>query len=354
MNDDFLRRLRVQPPLEFTNRLAAKLQVSVSTTRSAPTLHIRRGWPIYVLFAGTALAAASPGIRAIVSHTWNSLFANYSSALPSESREAVLARKPRSGNEDAPAAHVQAATEPSLGDNLAQSPANGNGGAAQPVPSPPNSELNSSRPDVPSAPNMNCGDGDSEHWDNCVGLGRYSNGNIYRGEFHHGLREGFGVIVVNAKGVSDHNNILSEDEPAIYAGEFRRGLLNGHGVWFTKSGAGYSGTFIDNIPQPDVSQKNCSGALSLSWNNCVARISYENGNIYYGEFMDGRREGIGMLEIHETGTSDETSIRTPAPGVYVGQFSGGRLNGRGMIFMPRGGFYGKFTNNVLNGSAPGT
>jgi hypothetical protein len=200
---------------------------------------------------------------------------------------------------------------------------------------------------------MRCGDAYSPQWDNCVGLARFENGNVYQGEFHHGLREGLGFIIVNATGVSDHNNICSNDGPAIYAGEFRNGRLNGHGVWFTKSGAGYSGTFIDNIPQSDVSQTNCRGALSSSWSNCVAKISYENGNIYYGDFMYGRREGMGMLEIHETGTSDETSIRTPETGVYVGEFRGDRLNGRGMIFMLGAGFYGTFTNNILNAPPPG-
>ena len=204
---------------------------------------------------------------------------------------------------------------------------------------------------------MSCGDAYSPRWDNCVGLERFENGNIYRGEFHHGLREGLGFLIVNATGESDHNNIRfnngpirSNDGSPIYAGEFRGGLLNGHGVWFTKSGAGYSGTFIDNIAQSDVSHTNCSGALSPSWSNCVARISYEDGNVYYGEYMHGRREGIGMLEIHETGTSDETSIRTPVAGFYVGEFSGDRLNGQGMIFMPAAGFYGNAGTGSLSTS----
>ena len=61
-----------------------------------------------------------------------------------------------------------------------------------------------------------------------------------------------------------------------------------------------------------------------------------------------------MLEIHEAGTSDETSIRSPAAGFYVGEFSGDRLNGRGMIFMPGAGFFGTFSNNILNAPRLGT
>jgi hypothetical protein len=192
---------------------------------------------------------------------------------------------------------------------------------------------------------MSCGKVYSPNWDNCVGIVGYPNGNIYRGEFHHGMREGFGFIVINARGISDSNNILS-NEPSIYAGEFRGNKLNGHGVWFTRSGGGYSATFVENIPRPDVSQKNCTGEPT-SWSNCVASVRYGNGNLYRGEFLNGHREGIGMIEIRATGTPDGTSIRTPVPGAYVGEFKGDRLNGRGMIFMPDAGYYGSFKDNLF-------
>lgn len=208
---------------------------------------------------------------------------------------------------------------------------------AQPVPNKP-------RSGAVDVPNMGC-KGSPKTWDNCVGAVRYPNGNIYQGEFHHGQREGFGFIVINAPGVSNKNSILS-NEQSIYAGQFRGDRLNGRGVWFTRAGAGYIGTYIDNIPQPDVSQRNCTGN-PRAWSNCVAMVQYGNGNVYRGEFVDGHREGIGMIEIRATGAPDDTSIRTPVPGVYVGEFKDDRLNGRGMIWMPGAGFYGTFVNNVL-------
>jgi hypothetical protein len=192
-------------------------------------------------------------------------------------------------------------------------------------------------------PNMSCGQQYSSTWDSCIGAVRYGNGNIYRGEYHHGLRQGFGFILINARGVADGRNIVA-NEPSVYAGEFGGDKLNGHGVWFTSSGAGYSGTFIDNLPQSDVSMRNCTGERS-SWSNCVATVRYGNGNLYRGEFMHGLRDGIGMLEIHETGIADFRDIRTPAPGVYVGEFHADRLNGHGMIFVPGAGFYGPFKDN---------
>jgi hypothetical protein len=350
MNDDFLHRLRVQPPLEFTNKLAGILQVRPGGNRSVRRFLIRRAWPALALFAGMAFAAASPAVRAIVSHAWNALFAANGDAVPVGAHEAAIAPTPKSASSGTP--DFPAPALASSSSSLA-SPASGDSTLASPRTLPAGAELNGLQSEVPAVPNMNCVDANSSQWDNCVGLKKFPNGNIYRGEFHHGVREGLGFLIVNETGTSDYTNIRSNDGLAIYAGEFRGGSLNGHGVWFKKSGAGYSATFIDNIAQPDASHTNCSGAQSPSWNNCVARITYKNGNVYYGEYMHGYREGIGLLEIHETGTSDKTSIRTPAAGFYVGEFSGDRLNGQGMIFMPGAGFYGTFVDNILKAPRPG-
>ncbi len=220
---------------------------------------------------------------------------------------------------------------------------------AQEIPLPPGSTSSASRPvDIP---NMSCGSVYSPQWDNCVGVVTDPNGNVYQGEYHHGKREGFGVITINARGVSDDHSILA-NEPSIYAGEFLGDRLNGHGIWFTASGAGYSGTYVNNIPQSDVTQKNCTGRRSRDWTNCVAKILHPNGNIFRGEFVLGLREGIGLLEIHATGASDAHQVRTLSPGVYVGEFRRDHLNGRGVIATPSASYYGTFTENILTGVAP--
>jgi hypothetical protein len=184
-----------------------------------------------------------------------------------------------------------------------------------------------------------------------VGVVTDPNGNVYKGEYHHGKREGFGVIMINARGESNDQSIRAK-EPSIYAGEFLGDRLNGHGIWFTAGGAGYSGTYVNNLPQSDVTQKNCTGRRSREWTNCVAKILHPNGNIFRGEFVLGLREGIGLLEIHARGASNAHQVRTLTPGVYVGEFRGDHLNGRGVIATPSVSYYGTFTDNILTGVAP--
>jgi len=201
-------------------------------------------------------------------------------------------------------------------------------------------------PAIPPVPSMGCKGVFSPQWDSCVGVLTYPNGNIYTGEFHHGQREGLGMIVIRARGTSDENQILSSEPNTIYAGEFRGDRLNGRGIWITQ-GAAYAGTFVNNIGRPDVAWKACSGEPS-GWTHCIAKLSFPNGNSYTGEFMHGVREGLGLLQINERGASDANSIRAPKQAFYVGEFKNGRLNGRGMITIQDGeGYIGTFTDNVL-------
>jgi uncharacterized protein (TIGR03435 family) len=141
MNDDFLHRLRVQPPLEFSVRLAANLQVPPGATRSARRSPIRRAWPALVLLAGAAFAAASPAVRAIVSHAWSTLLTVYSNAVPAVAPEAVLAPRPKSASEGAPAVPAQAPAQSSLSSNLT-SPPGGDTALDQPRTLPAASESN--------------------------------------------------------------------------------------------------------------------------------------------------------------------------------------------------------------------
>ena len=183
-------------------------------------------------------------------------------------------------------------------------------------------------------------------WDECVGTYTYADGNIYRGKFRHGRREGFGVLEIKYMGQSS-DNAVGWYEAAIYVGSFRDSRLNGHGLLIAKSGAAYAGTFKYNIAQSDLTQKECPGEMSIDWTNCIGTHLFPDSNVYRGEFAHGLPEGIGMLEVNAVGRPDSTPIRLPLPGVYVGQFKDGKLSGQGAVIMLSAGYFGTFTDNVF-------
>jgi hypothetical protein len=86
-------------------------------------------------------------------------------------------------------------------------------------------------------------------WTNCIGMYRFPNGNVYRGEFSHGVPEGIGMLQVEAV---DSLDVTQVRLPArgVYAGQFKDGKLSGQGA-VVMSGEGYFGTFSDNTFKPD-------------------------------------------------------------------------------------------------------
>ena len=80
---------------------------------------------------------------------------------------------------------------------------------------------------VSSFPNMTCTppfppqrELPPTQWNDCVGTYTFQNGNVYSGEFHHGGRDGFGVLEIKFIGQST-DNMIGWNEPAIYVGSFR-------------------------------------------------------------------------------------------------------------------------------------
>lgn len=92
------------------------------------------------------------------------------------------------------------------------------------------------------------------NWTNCIGKDSFPNGNVYRGEFSHGLPNGIGMLQVKAIGSSDATHVRLP-APGIYVGHFKDGKLSGQGA-VVMPGAGYFGTFSDN------SLKTKAGALA--------------------------------------------------------------------------------------------
>jgi hypothetical protein len=206
---------------------------------------------------------------------------------------------------------------------------------------------------VSSIPNMTCTppfprqrELPPSQWNDCVGTYTFQNGNVYSGEFHHGGRDGFGVLEIKFIGQST-DNMIGWNEPAIYVGSFRDGFRNGYGLLIAKSGVAYAGMFKDNLAQSELPQKECQGEISAAWTNCIGMHRFPNGNVYRGEFAHGVPEGVGMLQVEAVGSPDATQVRLPARGVYVGQFKDGKLSGQGAVVMSGDGYFGTFSDNTF-------
>ena len=89
----------------------------------------------------------------------------------------------------------------------------------------------------------------SADWTNCIGTADFPNGNVYRGEFAHGLPEGIGMLEVNAVGSPDATQVRLPG-PGVYVGQFKDGRLSGQGA-VVMPGDGYFGTFRDNTFEPE-------------------------------------------------------------------------------------------------------
>jgi hypothetical protein len=89
----------------------------------------------------------------------------------------------------------------------------------------------------------------SAAWTNCIGMYRFPNGNVYRGEFAHGVPEGIGMLQVEAVGSPDATQVRLPAR-GVYVGQFKDGKPSGQGA-VVMSGDGYFGTFSDNTFKPD-------------------------------------------------------------------------------------------------------
>jgi hypothetical protein len=75
--------------------------------------------------------------------------------------------------------------------------------------------------------------------------------------------------------------------------------------------------------------------------------TYQDGNVYSGEFRHGDRDGFGILEIKYIGQSSDNMIGWNEPAFYVGSFKRGRLNGYGLLIARSGVAYaGIFKDNL--------
>jgi len=94
----------------------------------------------------------------------------------------------------------------------------------------------------------------------------------------------------------------------------------------------------------------CKGVNIQKWSDCEGTYTYPNGNIYWGEFKNSQRHGLGKIRILAKGKSDALSIRSEVPATYVGQFRNNKISGFGVWSLDSGErFEGEFLDNIYKG-----
>ncbi|XP_011874120.1 PREDICTED: MORN repeat-containing protein 3-like [Vollenhovia emeryi] len=142
------------------------------------------------------------------------------------------------------------------------------------------------------------------------GIGVNSHGWMYEGDWCNDLRHGYGVL----------SKITKDGEVRkVYAGDWVKGRKHGFGSNWYKGGSYYEGTFRENKRDGygRLWHRCCSGYYQGAWLNdryhgkgtlvqgCrylkkkkrkrKREILIENGNLYEGQFANGKKEGRGVF-----------------------------------------------------------
>ena len=143
-----------------------------------------------------------------------------------------------------------------------------------------------------------CKGTDSARWTSCIGTETYLNGNKYLGEWRDGKFYG----------------------GTKYEGEWSNGMRNGRGKLYSSNGSiiyegmWVNGTFIGAEKlntQPNLSATIesilplCQGSDSTRWTNCTGTFVIGNNYKYVGEYLNGKRHGLGVVTYQDGRLSQE-------------------------------------------------
>lgn len=112
-------------------------------------------------------------------------------------------------------------------------------------------------------------------------------------------------------------------------------------------------------PNPNT-QHTANKCVSGDCVNGRGKMLYANGNIYEGDFVNGKREGLGTSTFTNRATytgqyskglfHGKGKYNYPDGGVYEGNWVDGRIEGQGIYTAKDGGYYsGEWKNNKSNG-----
>ncbi len=120
---------------------------------------------------------------------------------------------------------------------------------------------------------------------NGMGLFAFKDGAVYVGDFYNDNLTGYGMMVASQGGY-----IENCDSCVAYVGNWDNGKKSGFGVCYADNGnILYKGQFSDDKPAATYPTNPVSG------NRYFSLLSFDNGDVFMGEFKNGLPDGYGIL-----------------------------------------------------------
>uniref|UniRef100_A0ABD2WN49 Radial spoke head 1 homolog n=1 Tax=Trichogramma kaykai TaxID=54128 RepID=A0ABD2WN49_9HYME len=131
-------------------------------------------------------------------------------------------------------------------------------------------------------------------------------GDVYVGNYYHGLRHGRGCYVYARSG-------------ARYDGTWRRGFRHGHGCFLYPDGTRYEGDW----------KRNKRSGKGIYY--------YQNGDVYDGAWRQDLRHGLGVYTYANSGSK------------YIGTWNADRMQGPGQLTHDQHSYHGIWDRNLPDG-----
>jgi len=201
------------------------------------------------------------------------------------------------------------------------------------------------------------------------------NGGVYQGEIQDGLFHGKGTIRYPSgshydglfkEGVYHGQGTLVFSDGSEYQGEFSEGRLTGKFVVeSSKESLHYEGDLLDGYMhgQGTLTTDGYTyiGGFKDRMFEGFGKITYENGVVYEGAFLNGLYDGEGMFLDDEGGRYEGQfkdnyyhgvgKIVYQNGSVYEGGFKAGQYHGHGRYSLNEAWYEGEYADNQLNGQS---
>lgn len=220
------------------------------------------------------------------------------------------------------------------------------------------------------------------------------NGNVYKGDFINGLRQGEGILTTKKfiyngewkNNVFHGNGKISYTSGESYEGSFEKGFKNGVGCFIQTPAYWYRGNWSNNSRHGRGIEKSkdglYNGDMQYDKKHGQGSIIYNDGSTYEGNWSNNARQGVGLLKtlhfyyngnwlndkFHGSGklVCEKTGMYTgrwkhglrhkkgcqiyPTAEVYSGSWSKNKRCGQGSLKMTNGDLYkGSWVNDMKNG-----